>query len=159
MAPLEHERRPFSNPETDHLSGDSTPLRDALARLESAVGSIHDSDSFRRYLDAQARFHQYSWGNVLLILTQRPDATRVAGYRTWQALGRQVRRGEKGIRILVPLGVRAARHGLEQAEEDDHEHPSATVPTPTSAPAPRLRRLFGTGSVFDVSQTDGQPLP
>ena len=51
-----------------------------LARLEKAVGQIQDSESFRRYLDVQARFHHYSWGNVALILAQRPDATQVAGY-------------------------------------------------------------------------------
>src|SRR5438105_3395776 len=51
-----------------------TPLRDALSRLEAAVATIHDSDSFRRFLDAQARFHRYSWANTLLILDQRPDA-------------------------------------------------------------------------------------
>src|SRR3954451_12463701 len=79
------------------------PLRDSLARLEQAVSAIHDSDTFRRYLDAQARFHRYSWGNVLLIASQCPDATQVAGFATWKSLGRSVRKGERGIRILVPI--------------------------------------------------------
>src|SRR5437773_4549799 len=100
--------------ELEFRSGQPNTVRESLARLEEAVTGIQDSDGFRRYLDAQARFHSYSWGNVLLILAQRPDATRVAGYRTWQALGRQVRRGEKGVRILVPLGVRQWGQ--------DHEH-------------------------------------
>src|SRR5438876_6872473 len=99
--------------DADVQSEPATPLRESLARLEEAVTGIQDSESFRRYLDAQARFHHYSWGNVLLILAQRPDAARVAGYRTWQALGRQVRRGEKGIRILVPLGVRRRERASE----------------------------------------------
>src|SRR4051794_33492682 len=81
----------------------STPLTESLNRLEQAVTEIHDSETFRRYLDAQAKFHKYSWGNVLLILGQQPAATHVAGYRTWQSLNRYVRRGEKGIRILVPM--------------------------------------------------------
>src|SRR3954466_8259986 len=82
-------------------------IQESLTRLEQAVGAIHDSETFRAYLDAQATFHQYSFGNVLLILSQKPDATRVAGYHTWKSLGRQVRRGEKGIRIIVPMRGRA----------------------------------------------------
>src|SRR3954469_17819606 len=84
-------------------SGLDPRLAESLSRLEQAVGEIHDSETFRRYLDAQAKFHKYSWGNVLLLLSQRDDLTHVAGYRTWQTLGRQVRRGEQGLRILVPM--------------------------------------------------------
>src|SRR5262245_55348903 len=82
-------------------------VREALALLEAGVGAIIDGESFARYLRCMARFHQYSTANVALILMQRPDATRVAGYRVWQALGRQVRKGEKGIAILVPYTGRA----------------------------------------------------
>src|SRR5919109_825511 len=78
-------------------------VAESLKRLEQAVSEIHDSATFRRYLDAQSRFHRYSWGNVLLIVSQRPDATQVAGYRTWQSMNRYVRRGERGIRIVVPM--------------------------------------------------------
>jgi len=110
---------------------------EVLARLEQAVGAIQDSESFRRYLDMQARFHRYSFGNVALILSQRPDATRVAGYNTWLKLHRYVRRGEHGIRIVVPM--------RKKAEEPDDKEAS--------------RIFFGGGRVFDVSQTDGEPLP
>ncbi len=60
------------------------------------------SDQLKAYLAAMAKFHRYSWGNVLLIASQRPDAKHVAGYRTWQKLGRQVKKGQKGILIGVP---------------------------------------------------------
>src|SRR5438105_4790317 len=77
--------------------------RDALlARLEAAIGEIHSSEDFRRYLDVQARFHRYSFSNTLLILLQRPESTQVAGFRAWQKLNRFVKKGEKGIRIVVP---------------------------------------------------------
>src|SRR5437016_4004162 len=79
-----------------------SPLQETLSRLEQAVAQIQDSETFRRYLDVQARFHHYSPYNALAILLARPDATRVAGYVTWQQLGRQVRKGERGIRIVVP---------------------------------------------------------
>src|SRR3954470_865882 len=81
---------------------DSDPVTASLVQLERSVEAIQDSDTFRAYLTAQARFHNYSFGNVLLILAQNPVATRVAGYRTWQSLGRQVKRGEKAIRIIAP---------------------------------------------------------
>src|SRR5436190_638308 len=92
------------------------------------------------------RFHRYSWGNVLLINSQRPDATRVAGFHTWHDVGRSVKKGEKGIMILAPVLVkqkdqtRAARQEAKTAE---------------------MFRLAGfrTAYVFDVSQTEGKPLP
>src|SRR5579862_5044107 len=80
-----------------------SPYRHLVARLEQAIGEIHDSDSFRRYLDVQSRFHHYSPNNVALILGQRPDATRVAGFRAWQRMNRFVMKGEHGIKIFVPM--------------------------------------------------------
>jgi N-terminal domain of anti-restriction factor ArdC len=87
-----------------------------------------------------SRFHQYSFGNVALILSQRRDATQVAGYRTWQAFGRQVKRGEKDIAILVPHKVKI------EPEEEGHD-PVYIV------------RHFGIGYVWDVSQREGKELP
>src|SRR5437868_11090853 len=74
-----------------------------LARLEQAVGAIQDSETFRAYLDVQARLHHYSPGNVALILVQRPDATQVAGYNAWLRMHRYVKRGERAIKIIVPM--------------------------------------------------------
>ena len=109
-----------------------------LKRLEDAVGAIQDSEGFRRWLDVSSRFHHYSLGNQLLIAFQRPDATHVAGFHSWLKLGRHVLKGEKGIAIMVPH-VRKVRN-----EEDDEK---------------RQVTGFGTGYVFDVSQTEGEPLP
>src|SRR4029077_14962989 len=75
---------------------------DARERLAEAVERMADSETFAAWLRARATFHDYSFGNVCLIVSQRPDATQVAGYKTWQSLGRQVRKGERGIRILAP---------------------------------------------------------
>src|SRR3982074_592752 len=98
-----------------------------LARAEKAVAAIHDSESFRRYLDMQSRFHHYSFGNTLLILLQRPDATHVAGFHTWRKLGRFVMKGEKGIRIVVPH--------VRKVETDEEEARRVTG--------------FGVGTIFD----------
>lgn len=119
-------------------SGDPDPQSEAVQRLEDAVGAIQDSESFHRWLDISARFHSYSLGNQLLIALQRPDATHVAGFNTWHKLGRHVRKGESGIRIIVPR---------RRAMPDDEGEPGQQIVG------------FGTGYVFDVSQTDGEPLP
>ncbi len=96
-------------------------------------------------LSAAGRFHQYSFGNVLLIHAQNPDATRVAGYRTWQSLGRQVRKGERGIKILAPITYRARTGAAADASDDEDR--------------PRELRGFRVEHVWDISQTDGEPLP
>src|SRR5436853_4792027 len=82
--------------------GDPQPQSDILARFEEAVGAITDSESFRRWLDISARFHNYSLGNQLLIALQKPEATYVAGFHTWRKMNRYVRKGEKGLAIMVP---------------------------------------------------------
>jgi antirestriction protein ArdC len=110
-----------------------------VATLERGVAALLTSEDFRAYLRMQARFHAYSFGNVLLIQSQRPDATLVNSYRRWQALGRQVRTGEKGIAIFVP-------------------HKRAETDPETGEPVERVTG-FGVGTVFDVSQTEGDPLP
>ncbi len=111
---------------------------DARERLAEAVVQMADSETFAAWLRARAVFHDYSFGNVCLIVSQRPDATQVAGYKTWQSLGRQVRKGEHGIRILAPC--------VRKVED---------------AAGERTARVIGfrSVSVFDVSQTDGEPLP
>jgi hypothetical protein len=75
------------------------------------------SDALTAYLDAMSRFHNYSLGNILEIARQRPDATRVAGMYAWNQLGRRVKKGEKGIRILAPI-IGIKRKKDEEAERD-----------------------------------------
>jgi antirestriction protein ArdC len=111
---------------------------DARERLAEAVERMADSETFAAWLRARATFHDYSFGNVCLIVSQRPDATQVAGYKAWQKLGRQVRRGERGIRILAPFRARTT---------DDAGDTAYRVVG------------FRCVSVFDVGQTDGEPLP
>ena len=89
------------------------------------------------------RFHRYSWTNQFLIASQRPEATRVAGFHTWRGLGRWVRRGEKGIAIIAPI-VRLRRD----------------VDTVSLDPENGAEPLgFRAAYVFDVAQTEGEPLP
>jgi hypothetical protein len=111
---------------------------DALDRLATLVDERH-SDQFAAFLKAMARFRRYSFHNVCLIASQRPTATRVAGFNAWCSLNRFVRKGEKGIVILAPIVLR--RSGDDA--DDDAKHVSG----------------FRAAYVFDVDQTDGEPLP
>ncbi len=111
-----------------------------LETLAEGVSALTDSERWRRHLDVQARFHTYSFGNVLLIAAQRPDASRVAGFSTWKGLGRSVRRGERAIWILAPV-----RRRRDPGDRDDDSH--------------RDLCGFRPVAVFDVSQTEGDALP
>ena len=126
---------------TDGQGGER--LAAALALLEQGITDLLTDDGFAAYLRMVARFPAYSARNIALIARQRPDATRVAGYQAWRMLGRQVRRGERGIRILVPYRRTATQHGDDSATDGER----ATIGG------------FGVASVFDVAQTDGTPLP
>jgi hypothetical protein len=74
-----------------------------LTQLTSGISELASSMSWSRHLEYQSRFHHYSFGNVVLIAAQCPEATRVAGFRTWKRLERNVRKGEKAIWILAPM--------------------------------------------------------
>ena len=106
--------------------------------IESAARELLTSDGWRRYAEVRAAFHRYSSNNCMLIAMQRPDATRVAGFRKWQELGRQVRKGEHAIRILAP-------HTFKATDPDTGDEVE--------------RIYFRAVAVFDVAQTDGEPLP
>lgn len=104
------------------------------------------SDALTNYLTAMGRFHNYSFGNVLEIARQMPTATRVAGFWTWKNLGRSVKSGAKGIRILGPIvGVRRKKD--REAERDITKQNERVLLG--------FRNLY----VFDISQTEGVDLP
>ncbi len=99
------------------------------------------SDDLMRYLSVMSRFHNYSFNNILLIAKQKPDATRVAGFRAWRELNRCVMKGEKGIGIIAPL-IRKNQENIKAEDQDSSE-------------------VFGfkVVHVFDISQTEGEDLP
>jgi antirestriction protein ArdC len=129
----------------DRLAAIHTQLVEQVAKLTS-------SQEWRAMLTVAARFHTYSPNNVLLITAQQPDATRVAGYRAWAQLGRQVRKGESGIAILAPV---LRRHDPGPAEVVAE----ATPPLTNEASVSRVLTGFRVTHVFDISQTDGPDLP
>ncbi|QEG36142.1 ArdC-like ssDNA-binding domain-containing protein [Bythopirellula goksoeyrii] len=117
---------------------DAKKLSDVALEELAAQLAAGKSEELTKFLNTMSSFHNYSFGNCLLIVQQMPTATRVAGFRAWQKLNRQVRQGEKGICILAPLiGKKKAEDGSSEAE---------------------LLGFRGV-TVFDVSQTDGEDLP
>jgi hypothetical protein len=108
---------------------------DALELLEQGIKNLANQDNWLNHLKTQAVFHSYSFNNTCLIINQSPDASRVAGFNAWKKLNRTVKKGEKGIRILAPMVHK-------EADEPDS-----------------VRVSFRSVAVFDVSQTEGEPLP
>jgi hypothetical protein len=105
------------------------------------------SEALTTYLAAMARFHNYSFGNILAIARQKPDATRVAGIRTWNEMGRFVKKGEKGIQILAPmLGYRRNRKEADTGDQSETKPQTVLI---------GFRVVY----VFDLSQTEGADLP
>ena len=119
-----------------------TTKANILDRLTEGITQLTRSERWQDWLDMQSRFHHYSFNNTLLILTQRPDATRVAGFNAWRKFDRFVRKGEKGIWILAPMIYKTGAG--EESTEDTTK---------------RVLRGFKPVPVFDLSQTDGNDLP
>jgi len=108
-----------------------------LETLALETDLARQSDEMQRYLDFVARFHQYSPSNIFLIMLSKPDATMVAGFQAWKKMGRYVMKGEKGIPIFAPMIYK----------EDPNDENS------------KVLHGFRVVYVFDISQTDGDPLP
>lgn len=115
--------------------------------LEDGVAALADDENWKRHLQVAAQFHRYSLNNQLLISIQRPNATRVAGFKVWKSLDRNVMKGEKGISILAPKIVTSKNKETGEVELDETGKPKKRIVGFTSA------------TVFDVSQTDGAELP
>ena len=134
-------------------------IKEITAGIEKGIQELFESDRYRKYLTTMSRFHRYSLNNIMLIHAQRPDATLVAGFNKWKnSFGRHVKKGEKGIQILAPTPYKIKQEEqkldpdtklplLDENGEPVTEEKEITIP------------MFKVVSVFDVSQTDGKPLP
>ncbi len=126
----------------------------ALSQLSESLDQ-GQSQTLKLYLAAMGRFHRYSLRNALLIAAQRPDARHVAGFHAWRRLGRTVRKGERGIAILAPL----VRRRPTAAEESEDEASSGEQSVEKKEPIEEVLIAFRGAYVFDISQTEGRPLP
>lgn len=134
-------------------------VKEITDKLEEGLKELFESEKYKSYLSTMSKFHNYSFNNTLLIALQRPDASLVAGYQAWQKnFNRHVKRGEKGIRILAPAPykIKEERDKLDPVTGEvmlDKDGMPQTEEVEVKIPA------FRAVSVFDVSQTDGEPLP
>jgi hypothetical protein len=139
------------NPPTDnsHQPQQKQTAKEVIAaNVQALIDQLEQghSEGLTAYLTAMGRFHNYSFGNILEIARQKPDATRVAGLYAWNQLKRRVKKGERGIRILAPvIGIKRKKD--EEAEKD--------IRTQNHGVLVGFRSAY----VFDVSQTDGEELP
>src|ERR1700749_3404445 len=126
---------------TDHTQELTDKKSESITALCAETDAAKQNETYRAWLCTLSRFYSYSLNNWLLIYTQRPDATRVAGFQTWRSLGRFVKKGERGIRIFAPI--------IRKVEEERN----GTVEQ-VSRPVG-----FRSTAVFALEQTDSEPLP
>ena len=134
-------------------------VKEITDKLEEGLKELFESKRYKSYLNTMSKFHNYSFNNTLLIAMQKPEATLVAGYKAWQKnFDRHVNKGEKAIRILAPAPykIKEERDKLDPVTGEllfdengmpQKENVEITIPA------------FRPVSVFDVSQTDGKPIP
>ena len=134
-------------------------VKEITDKLEEGLKELFESEKYKSYLTTMSKFHNYSFNNTLLIAMQKPEATLVAGYQAWQKnFNRHVNKGERGIRILAPAPykIKEERDKLDPVTGEvmlDKDGTPQTEEVEIKIPA------FRAVSVFDVSQTDGEPLP
>ena len=134
-------------------------VKEITDQLEAGIHDLFESERYQQWLTTMSRFHNYSLNNTMLIAMQKPEATLVAGYTAWQKqFGRQVQKGEKGIKILAPAPYK-------EMVEMDKIDPDTRLPVldengdPVKEEQEVTRPAYKVVSVFDVSQTDGKELP
>jgi antirestriction protein ArdC len=134
-------------------------LKEITDRLEQGIQDLFDSERYTAYLTTMSKFYNYSFNNTLLIALQRPDATLIAGYNAWQDnFKRHVLRGEHGIKILAPCPI---KRQVEMEKIDPVTRRPAIGPDgrPVTETMEVTTPAFKVVTVFDVSQTEGEPLP
>jgi hypothetical protein len=138
-------------PAVDAAAG-AYKIDSVLKQLKEGVEGIQQSQNFRQFLLTMAKFHNYSIGNLILIMLQKPEASHVAGFTTWKDLHRWVKQGEKGIAIMAPC----MPPKIKKSNPADATDPDIDEDKESDDPRPRYFKVV---YVFDVSQTEGKPLP
>ena len=134
-------------------------IKEITDRLEQGITELFDSERYKEYLQVMSKFHNYSFNNTLLIAMQKPDASLIAGFNAWKNnFGRNVMRGEKGIRILAP-----SPYKIRQEVEKKDPQTGKTVTDSSGKPVMETKEIqipaYKVVAVFDVSQTEGRELP
>lgn len=134
-------------------------LKEITDSIETGIKELFESDIYKSYLQTMSRFHKYSLNNTLLISMQKPDATHVAGFNKWRdGFSRHVKKGEKGIKIIAPTPYKIK----EQREKLDPQTKAPLLDASGKVQTEEVEiqiPMFRVVSVFDISQTEGEPLP
>ncbi len=134
-------------------------ITEITTKLEQGIKDLFASDKFKEYLSAMSKLHRYSFRNSLLIFMQKPDASMVAGYTSWQRnFKRQVRKGEHGIKIFAPAPYKATKE-VERIDKATNQRVIGRDGKPVTDTVEYTVPAFKITTVFDVSQTDGEPIP
>lgn len=134
-------------------------MKEITEKLEQGVKELFTSDMYTEYLNTMSKFHNYSFNNTVLIAMQKPEATLVAGYQAWQKrFGRHVKKGQRGIKIIAPTPIKLWEE-VEKYDPDTHELLLRPDGQPETEEVVSVIPRFRVTTVFDVSQTDGKPLP
>lgn len=131
----------------------SEQIKGITEKLQQGIENLFDSDTYKNYLKTMSKFHSYSLNNTLLIAMQKPDATTVAGYGTWKQMNRQVVKGSKAIKILAPCIYK------RKDIADIAGTPDKSIADKDISESEKVLIGFKVANVFDISQTEGEPLP
>lgn len=121
-------------------------VKKVYAKLVDGVQNFRNTNDYVKFLKFAKNFHNYSFANIVLIFSQCENATRVAGYKTWEKLGRKVKPGSKGIEILYPMPCKQKIRIRDKETDEEKEEEREFL---------RFRPTY----VFDISQTEGEPVP
>ena len=133
-------------------------LKELTDKLEAGIKEVFSSRKYKDYLKVMSRFHGYSYNNTMLILLQKPDARLLAGYKTWQGMERNVKKGEHGISILAPSKKRFTKY-MDKIDKDTRKPVLDQDGNPVKVPKEIEYLTFYPTTIFDISQTEGKPLP
>lgn len=133
-------------------------LKELTDKLEAGIQEVFSSQRYKDYLKVMSRFHGYSYNNTMLILLQKPDASLLAGYKTWQGMERNVKKGEHGISILAPSKKRFTKY-MDKIDKDTRKPVFDQDGNPVKVRKEIEYLTFHPTTIFDVSQTEGKPLP
>lgn len=135
----------------------SQQIKDITDQLQKGIEDLFESEKYKDYLKTMSRFTAYSLNNTLLIAMQKPDATAVAGYGTWKQLNRQVVKGSKAIKILAPCPYKKKVEA--EVTDADGKIILGSDGKPVTEEFEKVLMGFKIANVFDLSQTEGEPLP
>jgi antirestriction protein ArdC len=138
--------------------GQTDKIKELTDKLETGIKEVFTSSRYREYLSTMNKFHNYSYNNSMLILLQKPEASYVAGYKTWETMDRHVRKGEKGITIFAPCPYKAKK-AVEVIDTETGQVKRDTQGNPMKEEKEITYASFKAISIFDISQTEGKELP